>query len=233
MEQKNIPPSSKPQPIVYDIPTQKTRMVKRLLLIGGVGFYFGSMYGIWLWLERAKEELRKVELGIDDPSLNNNNNSNSNNNSTTRFDPTASLLHQLDSQLVYNTKATSYDSVIGKDEFWMGMRLLRRLLLTQAKGDVLEVSAGTSRNTNYYDPTRVRSLVLIDQSPKMLEEASNKVKAFLGNGPADATSSNSNSGWKSAKRVSFQQMDAEKMAFSDNSFDTGIPSLNEYTYLLH
>ena len=72
--------------------------------------------------------------------------------------------------------AWSYDDEIQKDEFVMGINLLRRVLLYfHAKGDVLEVGAGTGRNIGYY-PSVASKIVLTDSSDKMLLRAKEKLR---------------------------------------------------------
>ena len=72
--------------------------------------------------------------------------------------------------------AFGYDDQIGKDEFVMGIGLMRRaLLFFHAKGNALEVGAGTGRNLGKY-PSSVRKVVLTDSSDKMLERAKLKIK---------------------------------------------------------
>jgi len=72
--------------------------------------------------------------------------------------------------------AFGYDDQIGKDEFVMGIGLMRRaLLFFHAKGNVLEVGAGTGRNIGKY-PSSVSKVVLTDSSNKMLERAKRKIK---------------------------------------------------------
>jgi len=74
--------------------------------------------------------------------------------------------------------AFGYDDQIGKDEFVMGIGLLRRaLLFFHAKGNVLEVGAGTGRNLGLY-PSSVDKVVLMDTSDKMLEKAKEKIKGM-------------------------------------------------------
>lgn len=62
----------------------------------------------------------------------------------------------------------------------MGLRLMRRLLMRHAHGDVLETSAGTGRNLPYYPLRRLRSLTLTDTSRPMLVNAADKYAALAG-----------------------------------------------------
>ncbi|KAH7045166.1 S-adenosyl-L-methionine-dependent methyltransferase [Macrophomina phaseolina] len=74
----------------------------------------------------------------------------------------------------YDAYAARFDADVGGTEKAVGIERLRRKLVAQARGDVLEVSAGTGRNTAYYDWGRVRRVVLLDQSAAMLEVAREK-----------------------------------------------------------
>mmetsp|Transcript_3303 Transcript_3303/g.3800 ORF Transcript_3303/g.3800 Transcript_3303/m.3800 type:complete len:325 (-) Transcript_3303:473-1447(-) len=73
--------------------------------------------------------------------------------------------------------AKVYDDQISRDEFVMGLPLLRRMLLYfHCKGNVLEVGAGTGRNLNYY-PSSATKVVLTDTSDQMLLKARQKIKS--------------------------------------------------------
>lgn len=74
----------------------------------------------------------------------------------------------------YDAYAARFDEDVGSTEKTIGIDRLRRKLVSQAHGDVLEVSAGTGRNTAFYDWGKVRTLVLLDQSAPMLEVAKKK-----------------------------------------------------------
>ena len=72
--------------------------------------------------------------------------------------------------------AKIYDDQISRDEFVMGLPLLRRSLLHfHARGEVLEVGAGTGRNLNYYPIGQVKEVVLTDVSDQMLLQAREKI----------------------------------------------------------
>jgi len=73
--------------------------------------------------------------------------------------------------------AQTYDQNISRDELVMGIPLLRRALLYfHAKGNVLEVGAGTGRNLDYY-PSSVQSIVLTDNSDQMLLTLRKKIQS--------------------------------------------------------
>jgi ubiquinone/menaquinone biosynthesis C-methylase UbiE len=78
----------------------------------------------------------------------------------------------------------------------------RKELLREAKGKILEVGIGTGRNIPYYPDEA--DVIGIDFSEKMVEKAEKKSKE--------------------RKNFSIRLMDAEKMLFKDNSFDTVVTS---------
>lgn len=76
---------------------------------------------------------------------------------------------------VFDRIAGDYDAKINLDETLMGIGLMRRWLVRQAGGDVLEVSCGTGRNLPYYLHTaNMTSLTLSDASRPMLAQAFDK-----------------------------------------------------------
>ncbi|KAL3133523.1 hypothetical protein ABBQ38_007376 [Trebouxia sp. C0009 RCD-2024] len=83
----------------------------------------------------------------------------------------------------FNCLADTYDKQVGWDERLMGISLLRRWLIRQAQGDVLEVSAGTGRNLPYYSKA-ARSLTISDTSKNMLWHARQKHDRYSANLPA-------------------------------------------------
>lgn len=74
--------------------------------------------------------------------------------------------------------ASIYDTSIGRDEFIMGINLLRRsLLYWHAKGTVLEVGTGSARNLPYYPiKTSVDRVLLTDTSDQMLLQTRQKLQ---------------------------------------------------------
>ncbi|KAJ3052435.1 Methyltransferase-like protein 7B [Rhizophlyctis rosea] len=77
---------------------------------------------------------------------------------------------------VWDSLASSYDSAIGWDEFFMGLGSLRKQLLAQAHGRVLEISAGTGRNMDYYTKDRISHLTISDTNEPMLQKAWSKTR---------------------------------------------------------
>ena len=109
----------------------------------------------------------------------------------------------------FSRLATIYDSKTKFQEIWLGISRRRRSLLRQyAKGQVLEVGAGTGRNIGLF-PENVTSVVMCDQSPEMvavMEANYNQLAPPV------------------HKEIpyEFQCADAEKLPFADNQFDTVI-----------
>lgn len=89
----------------------------------------------------------------------------------------------------------------------MGINLLRRALLYfHAKGDVLEVGAGTGRNLGYYPgKSTINKIVLSDSSDKMLQRAKEKLSYMSKD---------------ERERYEVAVEDAANLHYSDDSFDT-------------
>ena len=113
-------------------------------------------------------------------------------------------LPHLNTRNTFDRIASDYDSNINLDETLMGVKLLRRFLLRKAKGDVVEVSAGTGRNLPYYSPTTVKSLTMTDTSREMLLRAHEKYEAAV-----------EKSG-DSLSNVSFYLADVEQLCSTEN-----------------
>lgn len=108
---------------------------------------------------------------------------------------------------VFNANAPQYDRDVGWDETLMGISLMRRFLLRQADGKVLEVAAGTGRNLAYYP--QGAQLTLTDFSDGMLAQARAK-----------------------APQAELRVMSASKLQFPEQSFDAvvdtfGLCSMDE------
>ncbi|KAI9496444.1 S-adenosyl-L-methionine-dependent methyltransferase [Zychaea mexicana] len=83
-----------------------------------------------------------------------------------------------DTSPVWEKIAKSYDKEIDWDELIMGIGVMRRFLVGQAKGDVLEVSTGTGRNFDYYKADQMDSARFTDRNAGMLAEAESKFDKF-------------------------------------------------------
>ncbi len=72
----------------------------------------------------------------------------------------------------YNTYASNYDDLDGgKAASLLGIDQARSYLFSKASGRVLEIGAGTGLNLYKYDPAKLTSLVLLDISAGMLNQA--------------------------------------------------------------
>ncbi|KAL9594952.1 MAG: hypothetical protein Q9219_006732 [cf. Caloplaca sp. 3 TL-2023] len=71
----------------------------------------------------------------------------------------------------YNATASTFDKEVDLTERFTGITKLRRELVEQASGKVLEAAVGTGRNSEFYDLDRIKSLTLLDQSREMVEVA--------------------------------------------------------------
>lgn len=78
----------------------------------------------------------------------------------------------------YHQTASRFDGQVGMSETLMGLGWLRSYLTRKADGNVLEVGAGTGRNSAYYDLKKCKSITMLDQSQEMLDIARNKFKCM-------------------------------------------------------
>lgn len=117
----------------------------------------------------------------------------------------------------YTTEDISrkYDAFAGKyahtervQEF-LGVRRLRRRLLGQASGELLEVACGTGANFTHYPPGC--DVTAMDVSQEMLDRASRRAE-------------------KIGLEIDFQLMDAESLAFPDEQFETVVSTLTVCTF---
>jgi ubiquinone/menaquinone biosynthesis C-methylase UbiE len=108
----------------------------------------------------------------------------------------------------YDRFARCYDWLEGIPDL-LGIRRLRRSLLSRASGSVLEVAVGTGKNLVYY-PHDCR-LTAVDISRKMLNVARQRAA-------------------KLSMHVSFSLADAEVLPFADGCFDTVVSSLSTCTF---
>jgi ubiquinone/menaquinone biosynthesis C-methylase UbiE len=100
----------------------------------------------------------------------------------------------------YSNASKLYDIVEWPMEQLL-FKKMRKEAVTLAKGEVLEVGAGTGKNFSYYDQNSVK-LTAIDFSEGMLEYAQKKKSQLE---------------WDSLELL---QMDVEKLAFEDECFDS-------------
>ncbi len=107
-------------------------------------------------------------------------------------------------QRKYKEFARWYDFGEAIPEF-LAVRRLRQRLLQRASGKVLEIGVGTGKNLPYYP--RTCRITAVDLSPAMLQVARKRAMRL-------------------SLDVDFLVMDAEALAFPDQSFDTVVDSLS-------
>ncbi len=107
-------------------------------------------------------------------------------------------------QEIYDKRAATYDRTVGLGEK-VAVGNLRSKFGASLRGRTLEVAVGSGLNLPYYS-TAVTDAVGVDLSPGMLSVASTR---------AD----------KLGLPIELIQMDAQRLAFPDNSFDTVAVSL--------
>lgn len=78
----------------------------------------------------------------------------------------------------YDSTASHFDQDVSFIERISGINHRRRHLVSQAQGDVLEVSVGTGRNALYYNTGKLKSVTFVDQSGPMLDIARKKWRAL-------------------------------------------------------
>lgn len=108
-------------------------------------------------------------------------------------------------RLGYDKAAPWYDLRISIVERLTGIAKLRRGLLREATGEVLEIAVGTGRNFPYYPPQC--TITAVDTSPQMLELARKRAEQLH-------------------LYPHLLVMNAETLSFSDHSFDTVVSSLS-------
>ena len=114
-----------------------------------------------------------------------------------------------DIQHKYEQFARWYDLVEGIPEV-LGIYRLRRELLQNATGQILEVAAGTGKNLRYYP--RGCQITAVDLTLAMLSRARRRALSLQ-------------------LDISFGLMDAERLACRDHSFDTVVSTLSLCTFL--
>ena len=110
---------------------------------------------------------------------------------------------------IYDDFASLYDRHIAWLEHIAGLRPLRRELFQQAFGNVLDVATGTGANYEFFPPSC--KVTGIDLSSHMLDAAKSKAKSL-------------------GMEVTLQVMDAEKITFPPESFDTVVSALSLCTF---
>lgn len=130
----------------------------------------------------------------------------------------------------YRTVASCYDDAIGTDELYMGINLLRRLLLHfNARGTVLEVGAGTARNLPYY-PSAVTRVVLVDTSDEMLEQARQKIAVLQKKNAAKANAKANANLREQLPQFVVSHADSAHLNLPSDAFDTVVDTFGLCSY---
>ena len=111
-------------------------------------------------------------------------------------------------RLKYDRYAPRYDLFKGYFEL-LGLRKIRKELLKNASGRILEIAVGTGRNLKLYP--KYSNITAIDLSNGMINIAIKKSR-------------------KTTNNITFQMMDAEHLQYPDKSFDTVVISLALSTF---
>lgn len=104
----------------------------------------------------------------------------------------------------YNQKAERYDRSMRLSGI-LGLDRIRQEIFKRARGRVLEIGGGTGKNLPYY-PKNIE-LTVTDLSSSMLDVAKERANSYN-------------------MKVSFEVMDAEKLTYPDQDFDTVASSLS-------
>ncbi|KAJ3000237.1 hypothetical protein HDV02_000150 [Globomyces sp. JEL0801] len=112
------------------------------------------------------------------------------------------------SEKIYTDLANTYDDSVTWDERLMLLKSKRKQLTNLAKGHVLETSAGTGRNLDFFKPEIIASLTISDSSQQMLQNALIKFRPLR-----EAFD-------KLDISVDFKLMDSENLLYKDSTFDT-------------
>lgn len=111
--------------------------------------------------------------------------------------------------LIYNDFAPSYHYELFINDHIFGLKKLRRWLLDNADGKILDVACGTGENFPLYKNNL--EITAIDLSPGMLEIAGRRAE-------------------KLELNIDLRIMDAESLLFPDRSFDTVVSAMSTCTF---
>ncbi|KAK9470366.1 S-adenosyl-L-methionine-dependent methyltransferase [Dipodascopsis tothii] len=82
-----------------------------------------------------------------------------------------------DTAETYENISARYDSMVNREELFMGLSWWRSTVVAEARGDVLEIACGTGRNVKYLKPDQVSSVTYVDAAAGMLAQAEEKYRA--------------------------------------------------------
>ncbi len=163
----------------FQDPQISTKRKTAFFAISVVAFGLGVWMSMRLVKEERKEEIdmfRKSGAGAGAGAVKSANNDATLPITSSSSSSLSTMSSPAEAATVYHRPeiALSFDSEVGYSESLFGITGLRRKLVEQAHGRVLEVGAGTGRNTEYYRLDRCDSVTLLDQSGPMLDVARRK-----------------------------------------------------------
>lgn len=109
----------------------------------------------------------------------------------------------------YDSIANEYERKLWFDQSILGIARLRKQLMSRARGKILDVACGTGLNFPLFAPGS--DITAIDFSPGMLEIARQNASQL-------------------GLNVNLAVMDAQKLDFADESFDTVVSTLSTCTF---
>lgn len=109
----------------------------------------------------------------------------------------------------YNELANGYEKKVWFDQYILGVARQRKQLMSTARGQILDVACGTGLNFPFFPAASV--ITAVDFSQRMLDVAHRKA--------ADLN-----------LKIQAHVMDAQKLEFADESFDTVISTLSTCTF---
>jgi ubiquinone/menaquinone biosynthesis C-methylase UbiE len=112
-------------------------------------------------------------------------------------------------QRAYDEIADGYEKRVWFDQHILGVARQRKRLLSRARGKILDVACGTGLNIPFFPAAS--DVTAVDLSPRMLDAARK-------------------SAIKYGLKVEFAVMDAERLEFPDESFDTVVSTLSTCTF---
>ena len=181
------------------------------VLVAGTGLYVGVVYGTYSYLTAGANEQTAILSELQNQQTHHHHSEHGDECSCFSFTNNPSRNHR------YQEIANVYDEQIGRDEFFMGINLLRRcMFFFHAKGTVLEVGAGTGRNLSYYPQQSVDRVLLTDVSDQMLLQAREKIRNMTNEGQR--------------QRFACLEADAQNLDFPDGYFDTVVDTFGLCSY---
>ncbi len=121
--------------------------------------------------------------------------------------PNSMTLDELQSE--YDSRADGYEQKLWFDHYILGVARQRNQLMSKARGNILDIACGTGLNFPLFPSTS--KLTAVDLSPRMLEVAHQKAAQLN-------------------LSVAVKVMDAEKLEFTNGSFDTVTSTLSTCTF---